>query len=130
MKPFGLHCYPAGRYKEAQLAAYSTELITFITNSCIPPLKKSSQVRYRRSDTSGLRLLCKSDSALNVTFSFSIRKYSSVIGVVGQCDEVSLVSFIVFCHVNAPRMTFSKLHCHKGSLCVIATDASIVCHTR
>ncbi|KAI1234812.1 Protein ATP1B4, partial [Lamprotornis superbus] len=37
VKPFGLHCYPAGRYKEQQLAARGTELITFITNSYIPP---------------------------------------------------------------------------------------------
>lgn len=37
MKPIGLHCYPASRYKEQQLAARGTELITFITNSYIPP---------------------------------------------------------------------------------------------
>lgn len=125
------HCYPAGRYKEQQLAARGTELITSITNSCIPPrFEKAKPGQVHEVWHFWLRLLCKSDSALNVTFSFSIRKYSRVIGVVGQCDELPLVSFIVFCHVNAPRMTFSKLQCHKGSLCVIATDASIVCRIR
>lgn len=71
---------------------------------------------------------CKQDSALNITFSLSIRKHSSVIGVVGKCDEVPLVSFIGFCKVNTPRVAFSKLYCHECSLCVITTDASIVCH--
>lgn len=130
VKPFGLHCYPAGRYKEQQLAARGTALITFITNSWIAPYFEGAKPgQVHEVWHFWLRLLCKSDSELNVTFSLSIRKHSCVIGVVGQCDEVSLVSFIGFCDVNAPRMTFSKLHCHKGSLCVIATDASIVCRT-
>lgn len=131
VKPLGLHCHPAGRYKEQQLAARGTELITFITNSCIPPsFEKAKSGQVHKAWHFWLRLLCNSNSALNLTFSFRIRKYSCVIGVVGQRDEVPLVSFIGFCEINAPRMTFSKLHCYKSRLCVIATDASIVCHIR
>lgn len=65
----------------------------------------------------------------NATLSPSIRKNSSIIGVVGKCDKLSPISFVVFCEVNAPRVTISKLHCQKCSLCVTATDASVVCHS-